>query len=141
MNNDVFYELSYDFVFTTIFNRDENVGKLEKFIAIYFGYTYEQVHNNLTLIKRDLDKKSKKEAKKQVDLLLTLDNMKRNISIEIDRNKTQRIKNRNTTYIGKIAGELNYKKSYKKYKNLYSSRQISFNLKPKINDNNLFIDE
>ena len=40
----------------------------------YFGYTYEQVHGNLKLIKRNLDKNSKNEAKKEVDLLLSLNN-------------------------------------------------------------------
>ena len=139
--NNKLIKLENDFMFSDIFNREHNVPKLEKFIAVYFGYPYEKVHGNLKLIKRRREKNSKKEARKEVDLLLTLDNMKQNINIEIDRNKSQRIKDRNTTYIGKVAGELNIKESDKQYKNIHHSRQIAFNINNKPNDKNLFIDE
>ena len=133
-------KLQRDFMFTTIFNKEKNVAKLEKFIAVYFGYPYEKVHGNLKLIKRDLEKKTSKEGKKQVDLLLTLDNMKKNINIEIDKEKSDRIKNRNTVYVGKIAGELN-KKEGDDYSMISSTTQIAFNINTKPQIKGLLIDE
>ena len=141
MKENKLINLKYDFMFTTIFNREENVSKLERFISTYFGYTYEQVHGNLKLIKRNLDKKSRNEAKKEVDLLLTLDNMKKNMNIEIDSNKYDNIIKRNTIYLCKIAGEYNYKSGDNNYNEIFSSRQIAFNTNSKVKNKKLFIDE
>ena len=132
--------LKRDFMFATIFNKEENVSKLERFIAIYFGYTYEQVHNNLKLVKRDLPKDVYTEAKKQVDLVLILNNMELNINIEIDSDKPQRIKDRNTKYLTKIDAQLGTK-SGNGYDKIYETRQIAFNVNNKENNKELFIDE
>ena len=133
-------ELKCDFMFATIFNREENTAKLEKFIATYFGYPYEKVHGNLKLVKRNLDKRNKSEAKKEVDLLLILDNMKHNINIEIDSSKDQNIKNRNAMYAGGIASELNMKVG-DDYSKISKTTQIAFNINSREDNKELFIDE
>ena len=77
-------KLQRNFMFNDIFNQERNVKKLERFVAVYFNIDYEKVHNNLKLVPRDLPKDKKNEAWKEVDLLLTLDNMLLKINIEIN---------------------------------------------------------
>ena len=129
--NNKIIRLSRDFMFTEIFNKEENVPKLERFVAVYYGYPYEKVHGNLKLVKRDLSKEFTNEARKQVDLLLILGNEKININIELNSDIRQEIIDRNVTFICKIAGEYNYKSGDSDYSNIYTSSQISFNINHK----------
>ncbi len=127
MNNKLI-KLERNFMFTDIFNQDRNVPKLEKFISIFFGFEYEKVHGNLKLLPRKLSKDNKKEAWKEVDLLLKLDNEMLKINIEINDQETQNIINRNIIYIAKISST-NYETGDNKLDNIWTSRQINFNIK------------
>ena len=124
---DKLIKLERNFMFTDIFNQDKNVPKLEKFISIFFNFPYEKVHNNLKLLPRKLSKDNKKEAWKEVDLLLKLDNEMLKINIEINNDTTKNIIDRNVIYIAKISST-NYEEGDSKYENIWTSRQINFNV-------------
>ena len=126
--NDKLIKLERNFMFTDIFNQDYNVPKLENFVSIYFNFPYDKVHGNLTLLPRELSKDSKKEAWKEVDLLLKLDNELLKINIEINNQDTPSITNRNIIYIAKISST-NYEEGDSKYQKIWTSRQINFNIK------------
>ena len=119
--------LGRDFMFTTIFNQERNVSKLERFISVYFEIPYENVAGKLKLIPRKLNKNKKREARKEVDLLLELKENTLKINIEINSSKAKGIKKRNTIYLCRISAD-NYKQGDKSYNNIWSSRQINFNI-------------
>ena len=123
-------KLSRDFMFTTIFNQERNVSKLERLISVYFDIDYELVHNNLKLIPRKLPKDKLKEACKEVDLVLELKNSLLRINFEINSDITPGKVKRNTMYICRISS-VNYEVGDSTYKNIWSSRQINFNIKAK----------
>ena len=114
-------------MFCDIFNQEKNVDKFEKFVSIYFDIEYEKVHNNLQLIPRKLPKNKKMEAWKEVDLLLKLDNELLKINIEINDKNEQNKMDRNLIYLCKISGD-SYKQGDIQYKNIYTTRQINFNV-------------
>ena len=61
-------------MFTYIFNQQKNTPKLEKFISVILDIPYEEVHNNLKVMPRKLNKLNPNDAYKEVDLLLRLEN-------------------------------------------------------------------
>ena len=138
MQNVKLIKLERDFMFTDIFNQQRNVNKLERFISVYFNIDYDKVHNNLKLIPRKLSKDKLKEARKEVDLLLKLDNLLLKINIEINSSPTKSRLNRNTIYLCKISSS-NYNSGDNSYSNIWSSRQINFD--DKIYKGNKFINE
>ena len=77
-------KLSRDFMFGSIFNKEENVKKLEKFISIFFNIPFDIVHNNLKLEQRKLPKNQEKEAYKEMDLQLSLKEAQLRINIELN---------------------------------------------------------
>ena len=131
MNNEMkesIIPLKKDFMFSQIFNKEENVSKLEKFVAGYYGFPYEKVKGHLKLYPRDLRKNAKKEAKKQVDLLLELEKYRMKINIEVESKFWQAKKDRNTVYLAKISSS-NYIKGDIKLQHIWKSKQINFSLK------------
>ena len=62
--------LNFDMAFTTIFNKEKNISILEHFLSCYLELSYESIKGNLKLLNRNLIKSHKKEAKKEIDLLL-----------------------------------------------------------------------
>ena len=71
--------MTFDLMFTEIFNNEENIELLEEFIAYYMDIPLEDVKGNLKLLSRNLKKKNLKSSKKEVDLLLDLKGKKYNI--------------------------------------------------------------
>ena len=124
-------------MFTSIFNQERNVSKLERFIAEYYDIPYEKVHNNLKLIPRKLPKDITHEAYKEVDLLLHLDNSLLKINFEINNDISKGRINRNVIYISKVSGS-NYESGDQTYSKIKTSRQININDKYK---SDIFIDE
>ena len=122
--------LSRDFMFTSIFNQEKNVSKLERFISVYFNIDYDKVHNNLKLIPRKLPKNKLKEAYKEVDLVLELENSLLRINFEINSDITPNKIIRNTIYICKISS-FNLEEGDNNYSKIWFSRQINFNIKSK----------
>ena len=119
--------LRKDFMFSIIFNNERNVSKLERFIAGYYGFSYEEVHGNLRLIPRELPKKENKEAKKQVDLILELEEFQLKINLEVESRFRQVKKDRNTIYLAKISST-NYLRGDRTLQNIWKSKQINFAL-------------
>lgn len=85
--------LIYDFMFTAIFNKEENLIITENFLANYFNIPLEEIRGNVTILSRELELENKHTANKQVDLLLKLGSRKINIEVStrlsigiIDRN-------------------------------------------------------
>lgn len=125
--------LERNFMFCDIFNQERNVGKFEKFVSVYFNIDYNLVHNHLKLVPRKLSKDKLKEAWKEVDLLLELPSELLKINIEINDQSQQAKMDRNLIYACKISSS-NYKEGDRNYKNIYTTRQINFNIKDSNND-------
>lgn len=92
--------LKYDFIFTEIFNKEENIEIVEGFIACYLGLDMSKVHNKIQVKSRNLTVENKREANKEIDLLLDLDGEK--INIEISTRVNQGIIDRNVVYASKV---------------------------------------
>ncbi len=71
--------LNFDMAFTTIFNKEKNISILEHFLSCYLGIPYQEIKGHLKLLNRNLVKSNKKEAKKEIDLLLDYQGKKINI--------------------------------------------------------------
>ena len=116
--------MTYDVMFTEIFNNEKNISLLEEFIAFYMDIPLKEVKGNLKLLKRNLNKNNLKSSKKEVDLLLELNGKKYNIELNNKWNKN--IKNRNVVYISHIHGE-QLKRGFKDYNDIEESIQINLN--------------
>ena len=73
--------LTFDYMFTEIFNDEDNICILEEFISFYLDIPLNEVRGNLKLLSRKLKMESKIESKKEVDLLLNLNGEKINIEL------------------------------------------------------------
>lgn len=52
--------LNMDFMFTTIFNKEENISILENFLSCYLEISLNEIKGNLKLLKRKLAVDNKK---------------------------------------------------------------------------------
>lgn len=73
--------LTFDYVFTAIFNNKENIGILENFLACYFDISIHRIKGNVTILPRELELESRMSRNKQVDLILDLNGEKINIEL------------------------------------------------------------
>lgn len=73
--------LTFDIMFTEIFNNEDSICILEEFIAGYFNYSLDDVRENLKILSRRLPKENRIESRKEVDLLLNLNGKKINIEM------------------------------------------------------------
>ena len=55
--------LIYDFMFTAIFNKEENLIITENFLANYFNIPLEEIKGNVTILSRELELENKHAAK------------------------------------------------------------------------------
>ena len=94
--------LTYDYVFTAIFNKKENISILESFLSCYFDIPLERIKDRVTILPRSLELESKLAKNKQVDLILDLDGEK--INIELSNKISHGIINRNVVYACNIHG-------------------------------------
>ena len=51
--------LTFDIMFTEIFNNEENICILEEFISGYFNYSLNDVRGNLEILSRRLPKENR----------------------------------------------------------------------------------
>ncbi|MBQ8219269.1 MAG: Rpn family recombination-promoting nuclease/putative transposase [Bacilli bacterium] len=116
--------LTFDVMFTEIFNDVDNICILEEFIAGYFKYSLEDVRGNLEILSRKLGKENKYDSRKEVDLLLNLNGKK--INIEMSNNNSMGVVNRNIVYLCKIHGN-QLKEGDNSYSKINESIQIVFN--------------
>ena len=124
LNKGEIIPLTFDPIFTNIFNNEENICILEDFISIYFDIPINEVIGNLRILSRKLNKNNKLEASKEVDLLLSLNGIK--INIELSNRCTIGVRERNLVYIcGQHSKQL--KVGDKNYQNIKDSIQICIN--------------
>ena len=116
--------MTFDLMFTEIFNNEENIELLEEFIAYYMDIPLEDVKGNLKLLSRNLKKKNLKSSKKEVDLLLDLKGKKYNI--ELSNKWNQGIKDRNVVFLSNIHGE-QLKRGFNDYSEIEETIQINLN--------------
>ena len=115
--------LTFDYIFTAIFNKQENIKILENFLSCYLEIPIKEIRGKVTLLPRNLELENKRVANKQVDLIVELE--KEKINIELSNKINQGIINRNIVYACSIhARQLEYgKDSYNKI-----NRTIQINL-------------
>lgn len=116
--------LSFDLAFTSIFNKEENIIILENFISTYLEIPLEEVKGNLKLLNRNLNKKNKKESKKEIDLLLNYKGKK--INIELSNKVSQGTIDRNVVYVCNIHSK-QLKLGDKDYSHIDETIQINLN--------------
>ena len=116
--------LTFDIMFTEIFNNEENICILEEFISGYFNYSLDDVRGNLEILSRRLPKENRIDSRKEVDLLLNLNGKK--INIEMSNSRSNGVVNRNIVYLCKIHGE-QLKYGDDSYSRINETIQIVFN--------------
>ena len=94
--------LTFDIMFTEIFNNPDNICILEEFISNYLDIPLKEVTGNLKILSRRLKKEVRYDSRKEVDLLLNYKGKK--INIEMSNNKSDGVINRNVVYLCKIHG-------------------------------------
>lgn len=114
--------LTFDPMFTEIFNNENNICILEDFLSCYLDIPYNKIKNNLKLSSRNLNRNSIIDSKKEVDILLNLDGEK--INIELNNTNNKGIIDRNVVYIGKIHGT-QLKRGFKTYNEIKKTIQIN----------------
>ena len=117
--------LNMDFMFTNIFNKEENIDILEHFLAHYFEIPLNDIKGNITLLKRKLDVTNKKEATNEVDLVLKYKNKYINIELS-NENKSSGIMARNVVFASKIHGK-QLKRGNNDYLHISNTIQINLN--------------
>lgn len=74
--------ISFDYIFTNIFNNPKNVIILENFLSCYLDIEISKIKGKVTILSRDLILAHKKEASKQIDLLVDIEGEKINIELQ-----------------------------------------------------------
>ena len=116
--------LTFDIMFTEIFNNPDNICILEEFISNYLDIPLIDVTGNLEILSRRLPKEDRNESRKEVDLLLNYQGKK--INIEMSNNNSEGVINRNVVYLCKVHGR-QLKRSDKDYSEIFDTIQIMFN--------------
>lgn len=116
--------LTFDYVFTSIFNNPANIDIVESFLAAYFNEKIKNIKGKVKINNRDLIRSNKKESRKQVDLVLDLKGEKINIELNNDLYKGK--EDRNIVYASKIHGR-QLKKGNTNYNSILRTLQINLN--------------
>ena len=61
--------ITFDYVFTSIFNNENNIDILENFLASYLEIPIEKVRGKVTILSRNLELSHKRDRIIQIDLL------------------------------------------------------------------------
>ena len=120
--------ITFDRMFTEIFNNEDNICILEEFISDYFGYELESVRGNLKIESRNLQKRKYDSTKKEVDLLLNYDDKEINIEMSTGWNKD--VINRNVLFLCDIHSNQNYRR-YTDIKPTVQINLLGFNFRNK----------
>ena len=116
--------LTFDIMFTEIFNNPDNICILEEFISNYLDIPLIDVTGNLEILSRRLPKEDRNESRKEVDLLLNYQGKK--INIEMSNSASDGVINRNVVYLCKIHGR-QLKTNDINYSRINDTIQIMFN--------------
>ena len=128
--------LNMDFMFTNIFNKEENINILENFLSDYLEIPLKNIKGNLKLLKRKLNIDSKKEANNEVDLLFNYNGEYINIELSNERKSTGVI-DRNIVFACKVHSK-QLRKGEHNYNNIKETIQINLN---NFHNNNIDIKE
>lgn len=112
----------YDFMFTAIFNKEENLIITENFLSLYLQIPLSEIKGKLKIKPRNLELENKYVASKQVDLLLELENKR--INIEVSTSVSIGIVNRNVVFACNTHAT-SYHYGDSKYKNIGDTIQIN----------------
>lgn len=105
--------LTFDYVFTNIFNNPDNIIILENFLACYLEVAVNKLRGHVEILSRNLIIEHKKEANKQIDLLVDIEGEK--INIELQNETSKGIMNRNLVFACKVhAGQLKIREKEEK---------------------------
>jgi predicted transposase/invertase (TIGR01784 family) len=116
--------ISFDYVFTGIFNNEENIDIIENFLSIYFDIDINKIKGHVKLLSRDLPIDTKQESDKQVDLVLDINHKK--INIELNKKYEGGIIDRNIVFASKVhSRQLQY--AFQKYSDIEQTIQINLN--------------
>lgn len=123
--------LTFDYMFTGIFNKEENIDILEEFISFYLDIELKEIKGNLKLLSRDLELENKNQAGRRVDLLLDYKGKK--INIELSNYMSKYIIERNIVYACSVhSRQLKYQDtSYKKIEKTIQINLLGYNSKQK----------
>ena len=116
--------LTFDIMFTEIFNNPDNICILEEFISNYLDIPLNLVIGNLKILSRRLSKEERYDSRKEVDLLLNY--LGKKINIEMSNSASDGVINRNVVYLCKIHGR-QLKTSDTNYSKINDTIQIMFN--------------
>ena len=116
--------LTFDIMFTEIFNNPDNICILEEFISNYLDIPLNLVIGNLEILSRRLSKEERYDSRKEVDLLLNYQGKK--INIEMSNSASDGVINRNVVYLCKIHGR-QLKTNDINYSKINDTIQIMFN--------------
>ncbi len=115
--------LTFDYVFTNIFNNPNNIIILENFLACYLEVAVNKLRGNIEILSRNLIIEHKKEANKQIDLLVDIEGEK--INIELQNQMSEGIINRNVVYACKVhAGQLKLREKDEEKGSKYNYHRI-----------------
>ena len=105
--------ITFDYVFCNIFNNPDNIIILENFLACYLEVPLNKIRGHVELLHREFVIEHKKEANKQIDLLVDIEGEK--INIEFQKEISDGIINRNVVFACKVhAGQLKLQKREEK---------------------------
>ncbi len=127
LNKGEIIPISFDFMFTEIFNKEENIDIVESFLSSYFDIHINKIKGNVKILKRKQKIENKTEKNKEVDLLLEINNEK--INIELNNYVNQGIIDRNVVFASKVH-VTNLKYAENNYNNINKTIQINLNNKP-----------
>ena len=92
--------LTFDPIFTGIFNDEKNIDIIENFLSIYFNMPIEDIKGNVSIKSRDIISKGKNTMNSQVDLLLKLND--KIINVELNNKLNEGRIDRNIIYACKV---------------------------------------
>lgn len=122
--------ITFDYVFCNIFNNPDNMIILENFLSCYLEVPLKKIRGQVEILSRNLIIENKKEANKQIDLLVDIEGEK--VNIELQNKRSEGIINRNVVFACKVHARglklktSNGKKdSYSKYTAIKRTLQIN----------------
>ena len=123
--------ITFDYVFCNIFNNMDNIIILENFLACYLEVPLSKIRGHVEILSRNLIIAHKREANKQIDLLVDIEGEK--VNIELQNKRSEGIINRNVVFASKVhAGQLkiNNEKGKKDSESKYAGikRMLQINL-------------
>lgn len=116
--------MTFDYVFTSIFNNENNIDILEQFLACYLKVPKEQMKGKVQIQSRNLKLEHKKDRNIQIDLLVDIEGKK--VNIELSNQYSAAVLERNVVSVCNIhSRQLKYGDNT--YTNIHKTLQIELN--------------